>query len=139
MSRWVTRTVWWAGCVALLACARPAAVPDLLPMPAAPVITRLVPASGPAGVAYPVRLTIEGTGFARDANTVRIGPVAITQVPSSDAGTRLVVFVPKEEPRAGEVPPALLPPGTYTVTVTTANGTSAPALFTLTPAPGEGP
>ncbi|MDH3497250.1 MAG: IPT/TIG domain-containing protein [Gemmatimonadota bacterium] len=103
-----------------------------------PVITRLEPARGPAGVAYPLRLTIEGTGFAPESNTVHVGPVVLPDVPSADGGTRIVVFVPKEIPSTGEVPPAPLLPGRYEVSVTTAHGTSAPAIFTLTPEPGSG-
>lgn len=109
---------------------------EIIPAPVIPVITRLDPASGPAGVAYPLRITIEGRFFDPESNTVRFGPVELSGVPSSDGGTRIVFFAPKKTPSPGEVPSAPLLPGPYDVTVTTAQGTSRPAVFTLTSAPG---
>ncbi len=127
-----------AVCGVLLGCPRPGGTPNAGAVAVGPVITRLEPAAGPAGVAYPIRLTIEGTGFAPVGNAVRVGPVVLLDVPSANGGTRIVVFVPKETPSTSEVPPAPLLPGHYEVTVTTAEGTSAPAIFMLTPGPGSG-
>ena len=117
-------------------CSRPQARADAAPLPAGPVITRLDPASGPAGVAYPIRVTIEGRAFAPASNTVRFGPVELPGLPSTDGGTRIVFFAPKETPSRSEVPPAPLLPGPYDVTVTTVDGTSRPAVFTLSPESG---
>jgi hypothetical protein len=102
----------------------------------APVIERVVPAAGPAGVSYPLRVTIEGRHFADSANTVTFGPVALKGLQSSEGGTRIVLFLPKETPAMGEVPPAVLQPGTYRITVTTGAGESNAVAFQLTPEPG---
>ncbi|MBI4502978.1 MAG: hypothetical protein HY700_17700 [Gemmatimonadetes bacterium] len=101
-----------------------------------PVITRLDPTSGPAGIAHPIQVIIEGHGFLPTANTVRFGPTELRNLNSIRGGTRIVFSVPKEFPNVGEVPPGPLPPGTYEVTVTTPQGTSTPFAFTLTPEPG---
>lgn len=100
---------------------------------AIPVIDRLEPASGLAGVAYPIEVTIIGRNFADSANTITFGPVRLDGLAARDGGTRLVFFAPKEEPARGEVPPALLLPGPYDVRVTTPAGTSNAATFTLNP------
>lgn len=116
----------------LLACARPAASGASQEVaPVGPVISRLVPDRGPAGEAYPIRVVIEGRGFAPAANAVRFGPVTLSDLPSEGDGTLIVFFVPKVMPARGEVPPRPLLPDTYEVTVTTPEGASAPALFTL--------
>ena len=90
-----------------------------------------MPDRGPAGEAYPVRIVIEGEGFAAEANLVRFGPVTLDPLPSTDGGTRITFFAPKVMPATGEVAPPPLEPGRYDVTVTTAEGTSAPVPFTL--------
>ncbi len=94
-------------------------------------ITRLDPVSGPAGRAYPIRLTIYGTGFAETGNVVDFGPVSIRDLPSTDDGTRLALSVPKVVPSRGEAPPFVLTPGEYRVTVTTPSGRSDPLTFRL--------
>ena len=101
-----------------------------------PIIERVVPASGPAGTAYPLRVTIEGRNFADSANTVTFGPVTLRGQPAGENGTRIVVHLPKEVPATGEAPPAVLQPGTYRITVTTAAGESNAVVFQLTPEPG---
>lgn len=98
-----------------------------------PEILELIPASGPAGPAYPIDVVIRGRNFMATGNVVMFGPVELTGLPSSDDGTRIRLSVPKEIPSRGEVPPLVLPPGDYPVTVTTPAGTSRPVLFTLTP------
>ncbi len=121
--------------IVLLACARPSASgASEQVVPVGPVISRLVPDHGPAGDAYPIRVVIEGRRFAPAANTVRFGPVTLSDLPSEGNGTRIVLFVPKVMPARGEVPPRPLLPDAYEVTVTTPEGTSAPARFTLEPA-----
>ena len=96
-----------------------------------PVISEIRPSSGPAGVAYPIRVTLGGRGFMRTGNIVTFGPVQVRELSSSD-NRHLDFFVPKEIPSSGEVPPMVLPPGEYSVTVTTPAGTSEPIVFTLT-------
>lgn len=97
-----------------------------------PEITRLEPDSGPAGQAYPIRLSIHGRRFAASGNTVQFGPVVLADLPSTDGGTRIVASVPKVRPARGEVPPFELLPGRYDVTVRTPAGSSNAVTFTLT-------
>ena len=99
--------------------------------PTGPVITRLEPSRGPVGQSYPIRLTVWGSGFKATANVVEFGPVTVGDLPSNDGGRRITLSVPKVIPGTGEVPPFVLLPGEYSVTVTTADGTSAPVTFTL--------
>jgi hypothetical protein len=96
----------------------------------------IVPASGPAGGAYPLRATVRGTGFMPTGNVVAFGPVRIPDLPSSEA-SRITFAVPKSVASRGrgDVPPAVLPPGEYRVTVTTSTGTSNELIFQLTRAP----
>jgi hypothetical protein len=98
-----------------------------------PELIDIVPASGPAGIAYPLRATIRGTGFMRAENVVQFGPVKLS-VPSIDAD-RITFSIPKGVPSRSEVPPMVLSPGEYRVTVTTMAGTSNALIFTLTPGP----
>jgi len=95
-------------------------------------ITGLSPSSGPAGDAYPIQVTLEGRGFADTGNVVTFGDIPSQSLPSSAGGTRITFWVPKEVPSTGEVPPMVLSPGEYEVTVTTPAGTSEPVMFTLT-------
>ncbi|MCZ6916906.1 MAG: hypothetical protein O7I93_09030 [Gemmatimonadetes bacterium] len=110
--------------------------PDTLPSGGGPSITRLEPSSGPAGEAYPIQLTVHGTGFAPTDNVVSFGPVATTGLPSTAGGTAITLLVPKMAESTGEVPPMVLSPGEYAVTVTTLAGTSEPMTFVLV-GPGE--
>jgi len=59
-----------------------------------PTLTEIVPASGPAGPAYPLHVTIRGTGFMPTGNVVRFGPVTIPNVSSPD-GSRINVLCPE--------------------------------------------
>ncbi len=97
-----------------------------------PTIDRIEPVSGWAGQAYPITVTIYGSHFTASENTVTFGPVEIADRPSSAGGTQIVFSVPKMFPSRSEVPPMVLQPGEYEVRVTNANGTSEPAVFTLT-------
>jgi hypothetical protein len=78
-------------------------------------------------------VTVEGRGFAEAGNIVDFGGIQVEGLPSSEGGSRLVFSVPKMIPSAGEVPPMVLQPGEYAVTVTTPWGTSRPVIFTITP------
>lgn len=95
-----------------------------------PHLLDITPSSAPAGEAYPVRATIHGTGFASAGNVVEFGPVKISDVAAS--GDRITFAVPKLVPSRSEVPPAVLTPGEYPVTVTTPLGRSNPLIFRLT-------
>lgn len=96
-----------------------------------PVITRLEPSSGMAGRPYPIQLQVHGRGFQETSNVVTFGAINIPDLPSVDGGTRITLSVPKVIPATGEVPPFVLLPGEYAVTVTTSEGTSTPVVFTL--------
>lgn len=100
----------------------------------APRLTEIVPARGPAGAAYPLQATLRGTGFAPIGNTVEFGPARLADLPSAN-GKEIAFAIPKTLPSRGEVPPMVLPPGEYRVSVTTPAGTSNPLTFTLTPGP----
>jgi hypothetical protein len=98
-----------------------------------PVITKLSPSSGQAGEAYPIEVTIEGRGFAETGNVVIFGGIPSDGLSSSENGTCITFWVPKQAPSPGEAPPMVLTPGEYPVTVKTPHGTSEPVMFTLTP------
>lgn len=100
--------------------------------PAAPSLFRLVPDSGRAGVDYPVRIVLEGRDFAATGNIVTFGGIPSHPLESTENGTRITYLIPKEIPSVGEVPPEILLPGEYPVTVTTPAGTSKALPFTLT-------
>lgn len=102
---------------------------------ALPFISSLSPASGPIGAV----VTIMGSGFASGSNTVNFGSAAIKNISSPD-GKKIVFNVPFGYGCEGVTAPyacdpVLFRPGTYTVSVTNANGTSNQASFTVT-APG---
>jgi hypothetical protein len=125
----------------VLACAgnAPRAAADAAAATAAaeakPEIVRVVPDSGLAGTAYPIRVTIEGEHFADSTNTVSFGGIEVPRVPATHSGTRIDLFLPKESPSVGEVPPAILQPGSYPIAVTTLAGTSNTVTFVLTREP----
>ncbi len=98
----------------------------------APRIERIDPTSGPAGEDYPIDLTIYGSGFTEADNVVHFGSVTISNRPSTNGGTQITVAVPKIIESSGEVPPFVLQPGEYPITVTTAHGASEPVMFRLT-------
>jgi len=117
--------------LAMGACAGRSSVETRAAAPTRPVITRLEPSRGPIGQSYPIRLSVWGSGFKATGNVVEFGPVTVEDLPSNDGGRRITLSVPKVLPGTGEVPPFVLPPGEYSVTVTTTDGTSAPVTFTL--------
>jgi hypothetical protein len=98
----------------------------------APVIDRIEPASGAAGIAYPIAVTVAGRNFT-DSNVVTFGGLTLRAVGSQNDGTRLTFQAPKEVPSSGEVPPAPLLPGPHEIRVATHAGVSNAATFTLTP------
>ena len=97
----------------------------------APTLVSIMPSSGPAGAAYPLKATLRGTGFKSTGNIVHFGPAVISDLPSPD-GTSITFSVPKLRGSRGEAPPAVLTPGEYAVTVETADGTSNALNFLLT-------
>ena len=96
-----------------------------------PVISEITPSDGIAGTAYPIRATIYGIGFAQTGNIVTFGNIRMSDLPSNTNGSIIVFQVPKEQPATSEVPPFVLQPGRYRVTVTTPEGTSNSVTFEL--------
>jgi len=92
---------------------------------AAPTITDIDPANGPAGGGTTV--TLSGTGFTDDATVSVDGSDPITPDSVSEDGTELTFTTPAHA--AGEVD----------VTVTTDAGTSDPVTFVYDPAPANAP
>lgn len=113
-------------------CARSAPDQASPSMNSAPTIVRLDPATGWAGEAYPISVTIHGERFAAVGNRVTFGTIEIDDRPSSEDGTQIVFAVPKVFHASGEAPPQVLQPAEYAVRVTNDHGTSEPVVFTLT-------
>lgn len=93
----------------------------------APLITHMVPTSGPVGTG----VRISGSGFTPGGNTVRFGPGYIED-PGSPDGRTLAFVVPDgyNLPYARAFPPVR--PGPHEVRVVNANGTSNSVVFTVT-------
>jgi hypothetical protein len=96
-----------------------------------PAIAEISPNLGRMGEAYPIQATIRGHGFAEEGNVVTFGGIPTGPLPSTEDGTMITFWVPKEAPSKGEVPPMILTAGKYEVTVTTPAGTSEPVTFQL--------
>jgi hypothetical protein len=105
------------------------------PASGSPHIIQIIPSSGLAGADYPIQATIRGSGFTPAGNVVTFGPVRLRELPSRDGGTAITFGVPKQMSSGGEVPPMVLPPGDYQVTVTNADGISNAVTFSLTRTP----
>jgi hypothetical protein len=93
----------------------------------APTIVAVSPIAGPIGT----QVTITGSGFSREGNTVRFGPGYFEQVRSADR--RTLVFAVTDcynIPHLGACPP--VSPGPHDVRVVNANGTSNGIVFTVT-------
>ena len=116
----------------MLGCAGGPSIDSQPEAAAIPVITRLEPSLGRVGRSYPIQLQVHGREFQMTGNVVTFGAVSIPDLPSVSGGTRITISVPKVIPGTGEVPPFVLLPGEYSVTVTTSAGTSNSAIFTLT-------
>lgn len=73
-------------------------------------------------------IDLRGSGFdttrAAPQNTVRIGSLVLSAVPSSGGGTVIRVAVPAEVQTGGGAPPTAWIGGRYRVVVTTPTGTS---------------
>ncbi len=100
----------------------------------APTITSLQPLAGPVGTS----VTIAGMGFTDTANTINFGASAYPNIVGTN-GTAIVFVIPTatNPPCRNATPPcailsALITPGPYDVSVTTAQGTSNSMTFTVT-------
>jgi len=103
---------------------------------APPTLSRIVPASARIERSSVVTMTIEGLRFDRGRNgrnTVEIGPIRLSGVPSDTLGRIIQVVVPERIPADGEAPPRRLLPGDYPVTVSTPAGKSNVIQFRVLP------
>ncbi len=98
---------------------------DLPPPPGTPTLTSVSPNQGVRGTTVAVMLT--GTVFVVGATTVNVSGAGVTV-------TNVVVGSPTSLTASFVLDPAAAE-GPRTVTVTTARGTSAPQVFTITPPP----
>lgn len=112
-----------------IACGKPS--PDVTPE-TLPRIDSISPAEGPAGVAYPIQVTMVGRGFTEAGNVIVFDDMEIGEFESQGDGTLLTFFVPKERDSTGEVPPFPLMPGEYSVVVRNSLGESNSVTFRLT-------
>ncbi len=74
----------------------------------------------------PAELTVRGSGFVDDSNTVHVGPVTLLGVRSSGNGSVLRFTVPDRVQSGGEAPPSLWISNSYAVVVENARGRSLP-------------
>jgi hypothetical protein len=92
----------------------------------APTIVTLQPSAGPVGT----RVTIMGTGFHDNANTINFGPSAYPNVVGQN-GTSIIFSIPvaSNPPCRNATPPCaiastLITPGAYALSVTNSAGES---------------
>ena len=121
-----------SACVAgavLLACNSGGVSPSTVPS-----ITAVQPLAGSVGT----RVTIVGTGFDSNANTVNFGASAYANVAASSSTSILFPVPTATNPPCRNVTPpcaiasALITPGTYDLSVTNSQGTSDSVRFTVT-------
>jgi|GEM_PF-3729868 len=108
----------------------------LTPVQQAPIISQILPSSGPTGT----KVTLTGTGFTSAENTINFGGIvnAVTGISSSDGnGTTLSFVIPSQlcNQLSGSAVCPPLKPGTYDVSVTNVNGTSNAVKFIVTGQP----
>lgn len=90
-----------------------------------PFLSSLTPTSGPVGSS----VTVRGSGFSTQGNSVRFGQILMTGLNSSD-GQTLVFIVPQQGTTYGY---QYVAPGSYDVSVITADGRSSNSIaFTVT-------
>lgn len=101
-----------------------------------PQLSRIVPESARVGRNSAVTLSLQGEHFDQSSdggNSVDIGPIHLTGVPSTSGGRRIEVTIPDRIPSQGEAPPRPLLPGSFDVSVSTARGTSNVLPFRVLP------
>ena len=96
-----------------------------------PKIATITPDSVSTARGEIVEVTLAGAGFDATENTVAIGPVTLTRVPSSQDGRTLRFAVPLTMSVAGGAPPVPLRGGRFPVTVTNARGVSNAVTLTI--------
>lgn len=94
-----------------------------------PHLASLTPTTGSNAGGSIIQIEIKGDRLTPTGNTVHFGPVAVEGLSASDGVIRF--SVPNSVPSRGEVPPAAIQEGTYSVFVVNANGTSDTLKFTI--------
>lgn len=105
-------------------------------MGARPRLSALMPDSVQLTSGNVTEVTLKGAGFDTNTtaslNTVRVGGLVLTGVPSRERGTVILLALPDAVPSGGEAPPAPWMSGRYAVTVTTSAGTSDTLMLVIT-------
>jgi hypothetical protein len=119
----------FCACIAVVfsACSGTGVLPS-----SSPVLTSVQPLTGPVGT----RVTIVGTGFSDSGNTINFGASAYPNVPSVNGTIMFVIPMAINPPCRNVTPPceiatALITPGNYMLSVTTAQGTSNAVTFAV--------
>ncbi|MBI3549943.1 MAG: hypothetical protein HY078_12975 [Elusimicrobia bacterium] len=94
-----------------------------------PVLTRLDPPAGLAGVGKALRVKIVGKNFAKDGNIVTFGAMTLPILSSRNNGTEIVFEIPAKMPDEAADAPLPLADAKYTVTVKTDAGISNTLVF----------
>ncbi len=115
------------------------AVKDRESTDAIPVVMGINPGSGTVGS----KITLTGTGFLKQKNSISIGDMknALVDIPSSDGKTATFVFpaAPCSADQAKSAcPQSVLTPGEYTISLSNANGLSNSAKFIVLALPQLG-
>lgn len=131
------------GVTPVVACApaRRASTPAQAATDGRPRISRLEPGSVRLIRGNVTEFDIRGSGFdtsrTSPGNTVRIGQVVLTSVPSRENGTLIRVALPDAVPSGGEAPPSPWMGGRYPVSVQTRAGTSDTLFLVIASAGGN--
>ncbi|MDP3770205.1 MAG: glycosyl hydrolase [bacterium] len=110
----------------------------LKPLAAAPIVTAITPPSGPIGI----EVTVTGTGFTPTGNRINFAGVsnAVIKLNSPDGKTLsfTIPATPCDQLKGDSCIAKVLDPGTYSISVTNANGTSNEVMFAVTALSGTG-
>ena len=120
-------------CVAFLACYRRATTNRTAKttVSEAPMIVTVTPDTVLLRDGKPAVLTVRGKGFASDSNTVRVGPITLYGIRSTDGGTTLQFILPDRLPSSGGASPMLWTTGTFDVVIHNVRGHSASSHVTI--------
>ncbi len=118
---------WRSVALGVVVSANACRVPSHAALPAnGAQVTAVVPDTVRIGDGDLAMFELQGSGFdssrTEPRNTVRVGPLTLNAVPSTEGGTRIRVMLPAEIPSGGEAPPAPWRSGRYMVQVFTPAG-----------------
>ena len=98
----------------------------------APQIVRISPSPIVIRSGMNAELTILGTDFVADSNSVSFGPYSFDGIRSTENGTVIHLNIPDRMPSRGGAAPMLWVAADYHVVVSNRNGRSAPMTASLT-------